>query len=191
MGAAALICFEWHQRPEHVVRLGELTWADWRPVDHPRHVQVRHPKTGAMVWLPLEDDQRLLYPEIEAYLGELPRLGLPVVLTTGTRGPARPYSMVYAQRLVRAARKNADLPAHITLDACRHGGMTELGDSGVTEQGGMALTGHSTPQAFRLYVKRTDNQRMVAARQRRAWVEANETGSTVRTGRQTKSQNER
>jgi ribosomal protein L39E len=99
--------------------------------------------------------------------------------------------MVYAQRLVRAARKNADLPAHVTLDACRHGGMTELGDSGVTEQGGMALTGHSTPQAFRLYVKRTDNQRIVAARQRRAWVEANETGSTVRIGRQTKSQNER
>jgi len=77
--------------------------------------------------------------------------------------------------------------------------MTELGDSGVTEQGGMSLTGHSTPQAFRLYVKRTETQRMIAARQRRAWVdakveekvEANKTGSEVRIGRQTKSQNER
>ena len=36
LGAAALICFEWHQRPEHVVGLGALTWAAWRPVDHPR-----------------------------------------------------------------------------------------------------------------------------------------------------------
>jgi integrase len=199
LGAAALICFEWHQRPEHVVEGGELKWADWRPPQQPKHVQVRHPKTGAMVWLPLEDDQGRLFPEIEAYLADLPRLGVPVVLTTGARGPARPSSMVYAQRLVREARKRAGLGAHVTLDACRNGGMTELGDSGVTEQGGMSLTGHSTPQAFRLYVKRTETQRMIAARQRRAWVdakveekvEANETGSEVRIGRQTKSQNER
>jgi hypothetical protein len=88
--------------------------------------------------------------------------------------------MVYAQRLVREARERAGLGAHVTLDACRHGGMTELGDSGVTEQGGMSLTGHSTPQAFRLYVKRTETQRMIAARQRRAWVDANEPGSQVR-----------
>jgi integrase len=98
--------------------------------------------------------------------------------------------MVYAQRLVRAARDNAGLPAHVTLDACRHGGLTELGDSGVSEQGGMSLTGHSTPQAFRLYVKRTETQRMIAARQRRAWVEANEMGSSFRIGRQDKFQNE-
>src|SRR5262245_58141893 len=139
-----------------------------------------------MVWLPLEDGQaciprsRPIWP-----------VKVQIVLTTGKRGPARPYSMVFAQKRMRAARQSAGFPAHVTLNACRHGGMTELGDSGVAEQGGMALTGHSTPQAFRLYVKRTDNQRMVAARQRRAWVEANETGSTVRTGRQTKSQNER
>ena len=151
---------------------------------------MRHPKTNALVWLPLEDERGLLFPEIETYLADLTKLGVPVVLTTGTRGPARPYSMVYAQRLVRAARDNAGLPAHVTLDACRHGGLTELGDSGVSEQGGMSLTGHSTPQAFRLYVKRTETQRMIAARQRRAWVEANEMGSSFRIGRQDKFQNE-
>ena len=58
LGAAALICFEWHQRPDHVVGLGELTWADWRPPQRSRHVQIRHPKIGAMVWLPLEDELR-------------------------------------------------------------------------------------------------------------------------------------
>jgi hypothetical protein len=62
--------------------------------------------------------------------------------------------------------------------------MTELGDSGVSEQGGMLFTGHSTPQAFRLYVKRTETQRMIAARQRRAGVEANEMGSSFRIGHQ-------
>jgi integrase len=189
LGAAALICFEWHQRPEHVVERGEITWACVRPPDHPHHVQVRHPKTGAMVWLPLDDLDGPLFPEIEAYLAELPRRGLPIVLTSGERGPSRPYSMVYAQRRVREARAKAGLGVHVTLDACRHGGMTELGDAGVSEQGVMALSGHKTPQAARLYVKRTDAQRSIAARQRRAWVDANKDGANVRIGLQKLSQN--
>jgi hypothetical protein len=84
---------------------------------------------------------------------------------------------------VREAREKAELGAHVTLDACRHGGMTELGDCGVTEQGGTSLTGHSTPHALRLYMKRTETQRKIAARQRRAWVDANETGPIFRIGR--------
>lgn len=99
-------------------------------------------------------------------------MGLPIVLTSGKRGPARPYSMGHAQRCVRKARKNAELGSHVTLDACRHGGLTELGDSGVTEQEGMAASMHKTPQALRLYVKRTEGQRLSAARKRRAYVAA-------------------
>jgi hypothetical protein len=60
----------------------------------------------------------------------------------------------------------------LTLAACRHGGLTELGDAGLTEQGGMALSGHRTPEALRIYEKRTDVQRAIGARKRRAWVEA-------------------
>ena len=67
----------------------------------------------------------------------------------------------------------------MTLDACRHGGMTELGDAELAEQGVMALSGHKTPQAARLYVKRTDRQRVTAAVKRRQWVEANETETRV------------
>jgi hypothetical protein len=50
--------------------------------------------------------------------------------------------------------------------------MTELGDAEVTEQGAMSLSGHRTPDAARLYIKRTEIQRAVAARRRRAWVDA-------------------
>lgn len=89
------------------------------------------------------------------------------MLTPGKRGAARPYSMGHAQRCVREARVKAELGSHVTLDACRHGGMTEMGDSGVTEQEGMAASMHKTPQALRLYIKRTEEQRMVAARKRR------------------------
>jgi hypothetical protein len=103
-----------------------------------------------------------LYPELEAYLAELPRLGLPIVLTAGRRGPARPYSDEYAQRKVQEARKRAGLQDHVTLDACRHGGLTELGDAGATEFEGMAASMRKTPQALRLYVRR-----LAAARKRR------------------------
>lgn len=188
LGVAALICFEWLQRPENVLG-GSMTWADYRPADRPGHVRVLHHKTGEVVWMPLDDADGALYPELEAYMSGLPRLGLPIVLTAGVRGPARPYSMAFAQRRVREARAAAGLGAHVTLDACRHGGMTELGDAELTEQGVMTLSGHRTPQAARLYVKRTERQRVSAARQRRRWVESNEPGAKVRMQRPARSQN--
>ena len=172
LGAAALICFELHQRPEHV-RAGDINWTDYRPINRPDAVQIRHPKTGAKGWIPLIDDQGPLFPELESYLGSLPRLGLPIVLTAGRRGPARPYSAEYAQRKVREARQFASLGNHVTLDACRHGGLTELGDAGATEFEGMAASMHKTPQALRLYVKRSETQRMNAARKRRLLIEKN------------------
>ena len=48
--------------------------------------------------------------------------------------------------------------------------MTELGDSDLTETQEMSLSGHSTPDAKRRYIKRTEAQRLAAARKRRAWV---------------------
>ena len=66
----------------------------------------------------------------------------------------------------------AGLPRHVTLAACRHGGMTELGDAEITEQGIIALSGHRTPQAARVYVKRTERQRLAASAQRRRFLES-------------------
>ncbi len=189
LGAAVLICFEWHQRPEHV-RGGDITWADWRPPHRPGEVYVRHPKTGEKGWLPLEDEGGLFYPELEAYLAALPKRGTPIVLTAARRGPARPYSNEYAQRKVREARERANLGEHVTMDSCRHGGMTELGDSGATEAEVMASSMHKTPQASRLYVKRTETQRINAARKRREWVEGQQRLVKVGIGRQSKSRNE-
>jgi len=53
----------------------------------------------------------------------------------------------------------------------------------------MSLSMHKTPQAARLYIKRTERQRASAARKRRHRVEANETGARVRIDRQMASQN--
>lgn len=57
LGAAALICFEWLQRPENVLT-GKITWRDYRSGDHPRHVHIFHHKTGEIVLQPLEDEGR-------------------------------------------------------------------------------------------------------------------------------------
>lgn len=185
LGAAPLICFEWLQRPENVLA-GLTTWPRYRPPSKPNHVQIEHHKTGKLVWHPLQDVDGRFYPELEDYLAGLKKLGVPIVLTPGKRddgrpyshsdgrGESHPYSYSYARRVVREARELAGLPAHVTLTACRHGGMTELGDAELTEQGIMALSSHTTPDAARVYVKKTERQRLAAARKRRAWVDEQE-----------------
>jgi hypothetical protein len=168
-----LICFEWHQRPENVLA-GHITWTDYRPPNRPNAVRIIHHKTGELVWLPLMDRGGALFPELTTYLDKLEHLGVPIVLMRPRHqhAPARPFLLRTARNRVRAAARQAGLPEDLTLAACRHGGLTELGDAELTEQGVMALSGHRTPEAARLYVKRTETQRAAAARKRRAWVEA-------------------
>lgn len=164
-----LVCFEWLQRPENVLA-GHLRWTDYRPVERPNHVRIVHHKTGHIVLHPLEAAGERFYPELEHHLAGLAKIAIPIVATLGERGTPRPYSFSYAKRIVREARRRAGLAEHITMTACRHGGMTELGDAELTEQGVMSLSGHSTPDAARGYVKKTDAQRLTAARKRHAWV---------------------
>jgi hypothetical protein len=190
LGAVPLICFEWLQRPENVLA-GLTKWSDYRPTDRPDAVQIEHHKTGETVWHQLEDKGGPFYPELEAYLADLKKLGVPIVLTPGTRGAARPYSFSYARRMAREARVKAGLPPHVTLTACRHGGMTELGDAELTEQGIMALSAHRSPEAARGYVKKTEQQRSAAARKRRAWVEQERIEAKSQNKSKSASQNDR
>jgi hypothetical protein len=70
--------------PEHGVGLGELRWADWRAQVGPARAdsacQDRRNGVAAAC------GRSRLYPQ---YLADLPLLGVLVVLTTGTSGPAR------------------------------------------------------------------------------------------------------
>lgn len=134
--------------------------------------------------LQVEDERgnvivRRLYPELEERLAALPRLGVPVVMMVPPRGSIGPdgqrqprlISESHADHLVQRARVCAGLPQHITLAGCRHGGMTLLGDDDLTESQIMSLSGHVTPAAARIYVKRTEAQRLSAARRRRDFIE--------------------
>jgi len=163
-----LVCFEWHQRPENILA-GYLRWTDYRPSKRPNHVRIVHHKTDEVVWHPLDENGQQFYPELEARLAELERAAIPIVVTPGKRGIAHPYSFSYANRIVRKAARAFGIPDHVTMEAYRHGGLTELGDAELTEQEEMSLSGHRSPDALRRYIKKTEKQRLSATRKRRAW----------------------
>lgn len=170
LALAPLICFEWLQRPEHVLA-GDITWNDYRPG---REAHIEHPKTFKAIDLPLADaDGTLLFPELEEALAAAPRWGVPIVLAPGRRGRAesgtpKVYSRRHAYAVVAKARAAAKLPQHLTLAACRHGGFTELADADVSDSGLRALGGHASVTTSLVYAKRTEKQRARAARQRLA-----------------------
>jgi hypothetical protein len=69
--------------------------------------------------------------------------------------------------------------------------MTELGDAQITEQGIMALSGHRTPQAARVYVKRTERQRLAATAQWRRFLETEHDANDCGNGAPEKWERER
>lgn len=185
--AAAIICFEWLQRPENVLA-GVLRWPDYRGKEWPNAIKILHHKTGATVWHPLEEtvDGAIVrfYPEAEAILEHLPRRGVPMILRAirTRKGVAfKPYSYSGFEKLVQNLRKQiSDLPGYFTLDACRHGGMTELEEAALTEGQGRALSGHKTAQSYRGYAKDTFDRALAATRKRHAHRLANEPATNVR-----------
>jgi hypothetical protein len=70
-------------------------------------------------------------------------------------------------QLVRRLRYEAGLPTTFTLDACRHGGMTELEEAELTDGQGRALSAHRS-RAYEGYAKRTMERALAATRKRHA-----------------------
>ncbi len=160
-GAAAVICFEWLQRPENVVG-GYTRWTGYVPG---KTIRVEHHKTRKSVQHPLADaDGTPFYEDAEAVLARLPKRGVPMVL--------RPEGTLYEQtRFAHRVRQIADaagLPKTFSLDACRHGGMTELEEAELTDGQGRALSAH-TSRAYSGYAKRTEARMLAATRRRHAY----------------------
>ncbi len=174
--AAAVVCFEWLQRPENVLA-GYVRWTDYRPSDTPSAIRIEHHKTGAEVLHPLDGEDEdgnpvAFYPEAEEVLRALPRRGVPMILKLRPDGAAVPYSSFRMAHLVRKIRTELGLPDTFTLDACRHGGMTELEEAGLTDGQGRALSAHRS-RAYDRYAKRTFDRALGATRKRHAHRVAN------------------
>jgi hypothetical protein len=172
--AAAVICFEWLQRPENVLA-GYIRWTDYRGREAPTAIRIFHHKTGAIVLHPLQDsDGTLFYADAEGVLATVPRRGIPMILhetrsktEPGKAKPTKLYSGSGMAKLVRRLRKEAALPATFTLDSCRHGGMTELEEAELTDGQGRALSAHKS-RAYEGYAKRTMERAIAATRKRHA-----------------------
>ena len=95
------------------------------------------------------------------------------------------------QKIVQRMRADIGLPATFTLDACRHGGMTELEEAELTDGQGRALSAHRSQQSYEGYAKRTLQRALGATRKRRAHVLANTQGTSFQNDGRKLSQNER
>jgi hypothetical protein len=191
--AAAVICFEWLQRPENVLA-GCITWNDYRGNEVPTAIKVEHHKTGVVLWHPLEEstDEGVIqfYADAEAVLGRLPRRGVPLILKQRRRGGTDPYRPNHMAKLVRRLADGFGLPATFTLDACRHGGMTELEEAALTTGQGKALSGHKTDRSYGGYAKLTMERALPATRKRYAHRLANEQGASIQNDGKNAVQNE-
>jgi hypothetical protein len=192
--AAAIICFEWLQRPENVLA-GYIRWPDYRSKDWPDAIRIEHHKTGELVWHPLQetvgDDTAMFYADAEAILAKLPKRGVPMILRNATKDePAKPYSYSGMQKIVHTMRDRLKLPSTFTLDACRHGGMTELEVAELTDGQGRALSGHKTKQAYVGYAKQTLERALPATRKRHAHLLANKLATSLQNGQRNGLQND-
>jgi hypothetical protein len=195
--AAAVICFEFLQRPENVLG-GYVTWPDYRGKDAPNAIKITHHKTGAVIWHPLEETTEdgtvnKFYSDAEAVLARLPRQ-VAMILKARRDGMTEPYDRHEMAKIVRKVREplvsNGALLETFTLDACRHGGMTELEEAELTDGQGRALSGHRTQRAYEGYAKRTLERALPATRKRYAHALANAQGTSVQNATRSGVQNE-
>jgi hypothetical protein len=119
--AAAIICFEWLQRPENVLA-GVLRWPDYRSKEWPDAIKILHHKTGATVWHPLEEAVEgavvKFYPEAEEILAKLPRRGVPMILReikTRNGVAFKPYSYSGFKKIVRNCARRSRIYLAISL----------------------------------------------------------------------------
>jgi 3-polyprenyl-4-hydroxybenzoate decarboxylase len=112
----------------------------------------------------------------------------------GKAKPAALYSASGMAKLVQRLRQVAKLSQTFSLDACRHGGMTELEEAELTDGQGRALSAH-TSKAYEGYAKRTMMRALAASRKRHAHrlaiASADVTGTEFQNGPRNAFQNER
>lgn len=177
MATAAAICFEGCQRvfdafgftdPDGRVTRG-VRWGGYKPGESIGLVQS---KTGNVVDIPLVDkvDGELVafYPDLEEEIARLTR-GADDALIVLDERTGKAYTKDYMNKLHRRIRDKAGLPAEIKFTSFRHGGITEIGDSGTDDV--RAVSGHSTLEVTRIYNKANQEKAKRIAARRREHIE--------------------
>lgn len=166
LAAAAILAFEWLLRPSNI-GAGWAAWSGYRGESQPDKIIVRHRKNGEVAIHPLEyindaGEIVLLYADAERILSQVPRRGTSIVAKAD--GTLYGDGTLLSQK-VREIADKAGLTS-FTLDAARHGGITELEEAGLTEGEGRALSKHRTSSAYRRYPKETELKVLNATKKR-------------------------
>lgn len=179
LAAAAVLAFEWLMRPSSI-GAGYAPWTGYRASDEPDKIRLKHRKTDELALHPLEyvDEETgalvKLYEDAEKILAKTPRYGTSIVCKKNGvlfgDGTFLAHEVREMADKIRAAdkRQNIDerIPEGFSLDKCRHGGMTELEESGLTEGQGRVLSKHKTAAAYRGYAKETEKRVLEATKKR-------------------------
>ncbi len=172
LAAAAVLAFEWLMRPSSI-GAGYAPWTGYRASDEPDKIRLKHRKTDELALHPLEfvdEDGGLvkLYEDAEEVLSQTPRYGTSIVCKKNGvlfgDGTFLAHEVREMADLLRSEGK-LDAPS-FSLDKCRHGGMTELEESGLTEGQGRVLSKHKTAAAYRGYAKETEKRVLEATKKR-------------------------
>jgi hypothetical protein len=140
---------------------------------------VLHEKTREEAWVPLfDEDGAALYPELMARLDAVKRSrvgGLMIMRDWPDRKAKVPLPWVtekgdltYLRHEVKRLILGAGLRSDLTFASFRHGGMTEAGESDLTDREMQALSRHKTVHVLPRYAKRIMTQVATVAKKRRA-----------------------
>jgi hypothetical protein len=151
------------------ISAGYATWDNYRPPEMPDKFKVRHRKNGGEVDHPLEATLLIngelkrvaFYEEAEKIFAAVPRRHASIV--SKRNGTLYGDSSLLSQEVHELADELGI--SGFTIDKARHGGMTELGESELTEGQGKALSTHRS-SAYRLYAKETEKRVLTATMKR-------------------------
>lgn len=172
LAAAAVLAFEFFMRPTSI-GAGFAAWSGYRGESAPDKIVVTHRKNGERAEHPLEftdsetGERIQTYTQAESILARVPRYGVSIVVQKSGRlfGDGSRLSQDVRTIADKLTEQGEDLEG-FTLDAARHGGMTELEEMGLTEGQGRALSKHRTGTAYRGYAKETEKRVLEATKRR-------------------------
>lgn len=181
LAIGARLCWDMHIRPTEV--FGSVSPDHWRPEHMPHHLWVGADKTSkgkrkkASTWHPLDDRDEdgkwvCMFPELDSLVRMATYSGSHLCMRekrVGTRiFEGKWLQIKNADKVARRIREAAGLGDHVTLEAFRHGGLTELGDAGIPDTLAQARSLHKQRATLDRYIHRTNDQAVVAQRMRLA-----------------------
>lgn len=180
MGTAVLLAFELCQREGDVIGSPDapadcgFLWSGYKSPEavgkRASEISLTQSKTRTKVVIPLYDETGPLYPRVVERLAKTPRRGSLIVMRDRPdrrTGRYERYKEDSFRHLFREIADAAGLPKEMEFRLLRHGGLTEMGNSGCTAQEMKAVSGHRSDQSLQRYVRPTREQALNGSRKRR------------------------